>query len=79
MGSANVTSLTQQATGRWTVNLTSAISDTNYAVVGMPFRSNSDAFINEDYSIRSTTTFTVKLKNYANGDYDFGFSAAVIR
>ena len=79
MGSGNVTSLTFQSTGRWTVNLTNAMPDTNYAVDGMPFRNNSDAFINEDYSIRSTTTFTVKLKNYNNGDYDFGFSAAVIR
>ena len=79
MGSANVTSLTQQATGRWTVNLTNAMPDTNYAVVATSFRNNSDSFENEDPTVRSTTTFTICLMNYSGSRYDFGFSAAVIR
>jgi hypothetical protein len=79
MGSANVTSLTQQATGRWTVNLTNAMPDTNYAVVATSFRNNSDSFENEDPTVRSTTTFTICLMNYSASRYDFGFSAAVIR
>lgn len=77
MGSFNVSSLTQQATGRWTVNLTNAMTDTNYAVVATSFRNNSDSFENEDPTVRSTSTFTICLMNYSGSRYDFGFSATV--
>lgn len=81
MGSANVSSLTQQSTGRWTVNLSNAMPDTNYAVIATPFRNDSDSLINEDYSIRSTTTFTLVINNISipPNRYDFGFSAIVVR
>jgi hypothetical protein len=81
MGSANVSSLTQQSTGRWTVNLSNAMPDTNYAVIATSFRNDSDSLINEDYSIRSTTTFTLNIHNISipPNRYDFGFSAIVVR
>jgi hypothetical protein len=42
-GSGNVTSIGDVAVGRWTVNFTTAIQDTNYAIVGTTTRNTTGA------------------------------------
>jgi hypothetical protein len=81
MGSGGVSSLTSLGTGRWQVNLSITLPDTNYAVIATSFRSNSDTLISDDYSNRSTTMFTLNIYNISipPQQYNFGFSVAVIR
>jgi len=79
MGSYNVSSITQLSTGRFQVNFTNAISDTNYAVVLGGFRLNSDVVAGEDASNRTTTYCTVVSYNISQTRFDMGFSAAIFR
>jgi hypothetical protein len=61
-GSGNVTSVTRNATGRYTVNLTTAISDANYAVTTSGARQAESTNLQDD-SVRAqqftTTTFVL--------------------
>jgi hypothetical protein len=41
-GSGNVTSITDRGTGQYTVNLTTAMADTNYAVLATPMKDSTD-------------------------------------
>lgn len=72
-GSGNVSSVTQDATGVWTLNLTTALPDANYAVCGIATNSGS-AFAQviqlEGYNytlIKSTTQVRVSTRNNSAG------------
>jgi len=56
--SFNVTSITDNGTGDYTVNLTVAMSDANYAFFGTAGRSasNADSLVNENVSTVPTTS-----------------------
>ena len=51
--SFNVSSITQRATGDYTVNFTNALPDKNYAVAGMV---SDDALANRGFNIQNTYT-----------------------
>jgi hypothetical protein len=57
-GSANVTSITDNGTGLYTINITTAISDANYSVAGAGHRVSGSysAYINTDSSAVQTTS-----------------------
>ena len=79
MASFNVSSITQLSTGRWQVNFTNAMADTNYIVVLGGFRQNSDVTTGEDASNRTTTYCTIVSYNISQTRYDMGFSVAIFR
>ena len=78
-GSFNTSSLTQISTGRWRVNLTNAYPDTNYAVIATGARNNSDTYVSEDFSDRTTSRYAVVIHNWTYDRFDFGFSSMTIR
>lgn len=70
-GSGNVTSITDNATGDYTVNFTTAMPDANYAVCGI----NSGSSSNADWAIldagsggTNPTSSTVRVRATANGN-----------
>ena len=66
----NVSSLTDVGTGQYTVNFTNALSNSNYAAVGM----NHYGISHRSTTPHSTTAFAVVTYNTstaANTDYDF--------
>jgi len=80
-GSGNVTSITDNGTGEYTVNFTSAITDANYAtVLGQErTRASSDAGFVGSYS-QSTTSVRINTRNIAGALIDFeGVDVAVFR
>jgi hypothetical protein len=59
--SGNVTSITDNGTGEYTVNFTTAMPDANYAVVGTASDAQSNAssgFLNQPFASANTTTTT---------------------
>jgi hypothetical protein len=56
--SGNVTSITDNGTGLYTVNLTTAMSDANYAIVGTAAAASGNAAISlyESITVAKTTT-----------------------
>jgi hypothetical protein len=79
--SGNVTSITDNGTGEYTVNFTSAITDANYAtVLGQErARAGSDAGFVGSYS-QSTASVRINTRNIAGTLIDFeGVDVAVFR
>lgn len=76
--SYNVSSISQISTGRWQVNLSTALSDTNNAIIALTGRNNYDAFISEDIGNKNQSIYTLVMFNYSSNRYDFGFSSTVI-
>jgi hypothetical protein len=72
--SGNVTSITDRGTGQYTVNLTTAMQDTNYAVVGTTDNSQTSGycvlFVNTDVGTLSTTAVPVDVKTNGNDQAD---------
>ena len=65
--SGNVSSITDQGTGRYSVNMTNALTDTNYAFVGSagPNGSNPNAYFtgpNGDFTLNAST-FCFDIRN----------------
>jgi hypothetical protein len=74
-GSGNISSITDNNTGRYTVNMTTAISDTNYAVT-LAGRLSTGTTDNQGYAnlggntgTYSTTAFTVNTLRTDNDDF----------
>jgi hypothetical protein len=73
-GSGNVSSITDNATGDYTINFTTAMQDANYSVVSVGFDSAAAASIGINQSNAPTTTKVgVASQNRAGTDIDFGF------
>jgi hypothetical protein len=72
-GSLNVSSVTVNAAGNYTVNFTSAFADTTYALAG--FARNNNASPNAIFSLSATSTSTKTTSScqvqttYWNGSY----------
>ena len=68
-GSGNVTSITDNSTGVYTVNFTTAMADTNYCAVGSTLGSTIAAYatyLNSNGTALSTTSCTVEVRNSVN-------------
>jgi hypothetical protein len=78
--SGNVTSITKNATGDYTVNFTSPLPDANYAAVAMAgLTSGTIAYKQKDATARTTTTFPLYIFQSANGAaIDMAYIAVVI-
>jgi hypothetical protein len=59
--SYNVTSVTKNSTGRWTLNFTNALADTNYATVYTPYEGASNGSIGFVGNTGSYTTTAVSV------------------
>ena len=71
-GSGNVTSITDNGTGDYTVNFTTAMPDVNYSVVGMCSRSAltspaSVGILGEPATLMSTSQVRIQVNNTAGG------------
>jgi hypothetical protein len=67
--SYNVTSVTKNSTGRWTLNFTNALTDANYATVYTPYEGASNGsigFVNNTGSY-TTTAVSVGCNQASNG------------
>jgi hypothetical protein len=72
--SFNVSSITDDATGNYTVNLTTAMPDTNYATVVTAGNSVGDGTGNAIYALGNaitTSTVNVHTRNANNSDADY--------
>jgi hypothetical protein len=72
-GSGNVSSITDNGVGNYTVNFTTAMVDANYSItaslgfLGSTVSSNSCAMVKDNVAIPSTTSFTVSTTLASNG------------
>jgi hypothetical protein len=88
-GSGNVTSITDHGTGQYTVNLTTSLPDTNYAIVtscGTPSVAKMTADINQvgdgpfTESPPTVNSFRIAVTRYDSGAADSKYvSVAVFR
>lgn len=82
--SANVSSITDNGVGNYTVNFTSALADTNYAAVFGAKRanqaSNTSGDVSETYTtaVRTTTALGITVGDSANGFVDVETISVVI-
>jgi len=82
--SFNVSSITDNATGKYTVNFTNAMTDANYAVVVGPTAVDATTYVrdlvvaNDNKTISSFKLMNQHNQSYAWSDTD-GISAAVFR
>ena len=79
--SGNVSSITDNGTGQYTVNFTNALADANYAVLFTPGGQETTSTANFDMPRRSTTPTTTAVQViYSNGNQDTLYgSVAVFR
>jgi len=81
--SYNTSSVTRDATGNYTVNLTNAMTDTNYATVATGGNAPGDGSGNAIFCIANpitTSTVNVHTRNAPNSDSDYpSVSLAVFR
>lgn len=88
--SYNVSSITDNATGQYTVNMTNAMSDTDYCVTANGFTgsgglNSSGGFVMEfgptnTSTYRTTTAFQLLAVSGTNGDFDaYSMNVAVFR
>ena len=82
--SFNVSSITDNANGKFTVNFTNAMEDTNYAVVLGPTSINATTYVRDLVVANDQTTVSsFKLMNQHNQNYNWydndGISAVVFR
>jgi hypothetical protein len=77
--SYNVSSITDNATGNYTINFTTAVTDANYAVTGMTGSWNvANGYISQPNPL-STTQFQFRTVNAAGtADVDFPYVYAAI-
>lgn len=72
--SANVTSITDNGTGDYTVNFTTALSDVNYSIVGASGGANSTSsgavYLADQATARTTSLFRIYLITPAGGFVD---------
>ena len=68
--SGNVSSITDNGTGAYTVNFTNAMPDVNYAYCGGSSTVTTDGRFQTEYIIRTTTTFSVATQNSAQNVTD---------
>jgi hypothetical protein len=68
--SGNVSSITDNGTGAYTVNFTTAMPDVNYAYCGGSSSVTTDGRLQTEYIIRTTTTFSVATQNAAQNVTD---------
>jgi hypothetical protein len=68
--SGNVSSITDNGVGSYTINMTTAMEDTDYAVVGLASDSGFNMTVagESDSFTRTTTAFAVKTEVNANGN-----------
>jgi hypothetical protein len=72
-GSGNVTSITDNGTGRYTINFTTAMPDTVYAAIGSckDYDNSRSVIFNEDYSnSRTSSSFPCQIMTSSNAAYD---------
>ncbi len=76
--SGNVSSITDNGTGTYTVNFTTAMSDANYATSGTA--SNGNNFVGIDSDAAAPTTSAVRVQTYdgANTLQDSAYTSIVI-
>lgn len=87
--SFNVTSITDNSTGDYTVNFTTALTDTNYAVVGVSSSAGTSATnawfsvytpSNNSYSTKTTSAVRMITQNLAGGINDaYELSVSIFR
>lgn len=83
--SGNVTSITDNGTGDYTVNFTNAMPDANYSMVGNCLSSNtgiSRGFVSNSTSVSyspstSSARFATIASGVGNTDYDYIYSAVL--
>ncbi len=79
--SGNVTSITDNGTGDYTINFTTAISDANYTFVGMedPVSNGGNGLIQKHYDHAPTTTaLRIRSVNPGTGFFDTAFACVSI-
>ena len=69
-GSGNVTSITDHSTGEYTVNFTTALPDTNYAVVSLNSTPGGDAGDATQVNTYATSSVRLKLFDRSGNLYD---------
>ena len=82
LASDNVTSITDNGTGLYTINFTDAITDANYAVAGSAVNANSMTVqVHGTYNVAVDTKTTTALKvnvSQCTRLYDCGFVSVII-
>jgi hypothetical protein len=77
--SFNVTSTTKIGTGNYQINLTTAMPNANYAVIGMcQYQNNTGQTILEGPSDATTSSFEVYAKTNSNVVYDCDFASVAV-
>jgi hypothetical protein len=77
--SGNVTSITDNGVGAWTVNLTTAMPDANYAaVVSSGAATDTSSILAMPVSTRTTTSFTLNLRDIGGTQKDSEYVGAAI-
>jgi hypothetical protein len=71
--SGNVSSVSRTATGRYTVNFTTAMNDTNYSVVGEAFTGSTGSFTMGLQVITYSTTSVALMTWNSSGASDFAY------
>lgn len=77
--SYNVSSITDNGTGDYTVNFATALSDANYCAIGSVNRGSSDN--NIAFSLPNSGTYTtsaLKVRTQAQTDYNSALDAAIV-
>ena len=72
LGSSNVTSITDNGTGDYTINFTTALPDANYCGVQMGITASSvaaDARENQINSTKTTTAYRIAVVNVVTSNY----------
>ena len=77
-GSYNVSSIGDRATGKFTVNLITAMSNTSYAVAALAGNAGTDDRLPCGQLPASTSAFNVDVKNLAQNFYDVTFCSAIV-
>ena len=77
-GSGNVTSITDHSTGEYTVNFTTALPDTNYAVVSLNSTPGGDAGDATQVNTYATTSVRLKFFDRSGNLYDPTVVALVV-
>ena len=77
----NVTSITDNGTGDYTVNFTTAMPDANYAVVACPFRTSANVYgvlMQDGAAAPTTTTIRLRSGNFSGTATDFDYTQIAI-
>jgi len=69
-GSGGVSSITDRGLGKWSINLTNTMPDTNYVVTGTT-PSNGNFVTNDAQFTKTTSQASIFTFNYAGGSVDY--------